>query len=67
MVVYAAILWTPEAFPGPNLRFPRKAGLAGQASLASPTLVNKTEISASKKCCSGWDRIRVILSTTLVY
>jgi hypothetical protein len=21
------VLWTPEAFPGPNLRFPRKAGL----------------------------------------
>ena len=20
-----ALLWTPEAFPGPNLRFPRKA------------------------------------------
>ena len=23
------------------------------------TLVNKTEISASKKCCGGWDRSRV--------
>ena len=31
------------------------------------TLVNKTEISASKKCCSGWDRSRVNLSTNLVY
>ncbi len=30
-------------------------------------LVNKTEISASKKWGSGWDRIRVNLSTTLVY
>ena len=30
-------------------------------------LVNKREISASKKWGSGWDRIRVNLSTTLVY
>ena len=24
---YLALLWTPEAFPGPNLRFPRKASV----------------------------------------
>ena len=30
-------------------------------------LVNQTEISASKKWGSGWDRSRVNLSTTLVY
>ena len=26
------LLWTPEAFPGPNLRFPRKAQGAGLSS-----------------------------------
>ena len=30
-------------------------------------LVNKREISASKKRCSGWDRIRFNLSNKLVY
>ena len=32
---YANVLWTPEAFPGPNLRFPMHHHRASQLELAS--------------------------------